>query len=350
MSIQVYNPAIRRKEMDAVLTCLVSEHIGPGQINKNLLEKISIHLPNAGGLCFREPQRALEITLKTLFPEPIQNVETLEYEKPRIIISALAPAYYYDAIQFLGFEPVIIDVDITTGTMQLEKIEENKSSCHALLLDYPIGNFPDFEFFNELKLPIIEDISLSIGTVAGSNSAGTLGTYLFVALEDNHLITAGGGAIVLARTKDYYKKLYKTTQLLNNGILLPDMNAALALVQTNTLANRLEKRFNYFTLFMAQLQRGGHKSLSYNGGLESFLHSFPVVIDAGMEQVIQYANKKKIETVLAFNSVILDRLPEGCPDYPNALSLKLRTLLFPLHEMLGSENAQLVSKVLLSMP
>ena len=33
MKIEAYSPTIRRREMDAVLTCLVSEKIGPGEMN-----------------------------------------------------------------------------------------------------------------------------------------------------------------------------------------------------------------------------------------------------------------------------------------------------------------------------
>ena len=31
--IQTYSTTIRRKEMDAVLTCMVDERIGPGELN-----------------------------------------------------------------------------------------------------------------------------------------------------------------------------------------------------------------------------------------------------------------------------------------------------------------------------
>ena len=34
MEIPLYSSTIRRREMDAVLTCMVSEKIGPGEINR----------------------------------------------------------------------------------------------------------------------------------------------------------------------------------------------------------------------------------------------------------------------------------------------------------------------------
>lgn len=340
MAIPVFNPTIRRKEMDAVLTCLVSDQIGPGEINRSLLEKLSDYLPHAGGVCFREPQRALEYVLKTLFPEGAA----------KILVSALAPSYYVDAIQILGMEVELCDVDPSSGVILTSEVEKKIEDCQALILDYPMGNFPDFEFFSNLSLPIIEDISCSIGTSAGEQKTGTLGSYVLINMEENHLITSGGGAVVLAPNRSNVTKLKKSFDITNKSVLLPNMNAVLALVQAGSLAMRLEKRATFFNLFLAQLQRGGHKTLSFNGGVETLLFSFPVVVDVGMDHIISYANKKQIETLPAFSAVALDQLKIDEKTMPNALSLKLRTLLFPLYSNLGSKNADLISKVLLSLP
>ena len=38
MKVPVFSSTIRRKEMDAVLSCMVSEKIGPGEINARLIQ------------------------------------------------------------------------------------------------------------------------------------------------------------------------------------------------------------------------------------------------------------------------------------------------------------------------
>ena len=38
--IQTYSTTIRRKEMDAVLTCMVDEKIGPGELNTRFIQQI----------------------------------------------------------------------------------------------------------------------------------------------------------------------------------------------------------------------------------------------------------------------------------------------------------------------
>ena len=38
--IQTFSSTIRRREMDAVLTCMVDEKIGPGEINSRLITTV----------------------------------------------------------------------------------------------------------------------------------------------------------------------------------------------------------------------------------------------------------------------------------------------------------------------
>ena len=40
MKIQLYSSTIRRKEMDAVLSCLVEEKTGPGELNLRLVQSV----------------------------------------------------------------------------------------------------------------------------------------------------------------------------------------------------------------------------------------------------------------------------------------------------------------------
>lgn len=340
MAIPVFNPTIRRKEMDAVLTCLVSDRIGPGELSLKLLEKLSDLIRHSGGVCFREPQRALECTLLTLIPE----------KEGKVLISALAPGYYVDVINILGLEPLLCDVDPASGVMKVSEIEEKAAECKAIIIDYPMGNYSDFTTIASLEIPVIEDISCSIGTSAGDFQPGSLGKYVFIGMEEHNLITAGGGAVVVAHSRSDVSKLKKSYDLMDKTVLLPDMNAALATVQCSTLLTRLEKRKSYFDIFLAQLQKGGHKTLMLNGDVEELLYSFPVIVDVGHKDVIAYSKKKGVDTEIAFFHVAIDKIdPEG-HDFPNALSLKLRTLLFPLYSLLGNTNAELISRVLLTLP
>ena len=103
--IQTYSTTIRRKEMDAVLTCMVDEKIGPGELNARLIQTVKEFTKCDGAVALRSPAIALKYAL-----------QALDYEKGgKIMISALAPAWQYQTVESLGYQPLVLDVDEVTG-------------------------------------------------------------------------------------------------------------------------------------------------------------------------------------------------------------------------------------------
>ena len=73
--------------------------------------------------------------------------------------------------------------------------------------------------------------------------------------------------------------------------------------------------------------------------------------------VVDFPNKyspymKLVIDLMGFSNTIIARMDEQGikTDCPNAKSLYLRCLLFPLYPMLGNKNADAVCKVLVSLP
>src|SRR5574344_735814 len=108
--IQTYSTTIRRKEMDAVLTCMVDEKIGPGEMNAKLIQQIKEFIKCDGAVALRSPAIALKYALQTISLD----------ESSKIMISALAPAWQYQTIESLGYEPLVLDVDEASGLVTPE--------------------------------------------------------------------------------------------------------------------------------------------------------------------------------------------------------------------------------------
>jgi dTDP-4-amino-4,6-dideoxygalactose transaminase len=75
-----------------------------------------------------------------------------------------------------------------------------------------------------------------------------------------------------------------------------------------------------------------------------------VSIASSVKDVVAYAKKKEVDTVLAFEGSLLGAglVPES--SCPNARSIALRCLLFPLHQRIGATSAQKIAKVLATLP
>lgn len=349
--IQTYSTTIRRKEMDAVLTCMVDEKIGPGELNIRLIQQVKEFIKCDGAVALRSPAIALKYALNTFGLEA----------NAKIMISALAPAWQYQTVQSLGYEPLVLDVDEVTGLVTPDIVYEGmKEGGKVLLLHENEGILPDFEAFKQLGVQIIEDISQSAGSsvpvmedgvsTGKRQSAGTFGVFSIMGLEERDVITSGGGAVLIAPGRREWIVLKNLVDNAPLTDLLPDINCALAWVQVKEFARNEKTRKELFAMYHQACLIGRHKMFAREMDDGSTMCSFPLILSSSFKDVKQYAAKKDIEIQLAFdNSVIAlkDELAEKCI---HAKSLYLRCIHVPLYPRLTHAESSKIIKVLSSLP
>lgn len=349
--IQTYSTTIRRKEMDAVLTCMVDEKIGPGELNAKLITQIKEFIKCDGAIALRSPAIALNYALMSMGLE----------SGSKVMVSALAPAWQYQSLVSLGFEPLVLDVDELNGLVNEQIISEGiKQGGKVLLLHETEGILPNLEEIVKLGVPIIEDISQSAGSafsmtgddgsVTLQKMAGTFGVYSILGLEEKDVITAGGGAVLISPGRREWIVLKKYVDEAPLTDLLPDINAALAWVQVKEFARNEKTRKELFAMYQQACFIGRHKMYARENENGSTACSFPLVLSSSYKDVKQYAAKKDIEINLAYeNSIIAlkDELSETCI---HAKSLYLRCVHIPLYPRLTHAESSKIIKVLSSLP
>ena len=349
--IQTYSTTIRRNEMDAVLTCMVDEKIGPGELNAKLITQIKEFIKCDGAIALRSPAIALNYALMSMGLE----------SGSKVMVSALAPAWQYQSLVSLGFEPLVLDVDELNGLVNEQIISEGiKQGGKVLLLHETEGILPNLEEIVKLGVPIIEDISQSAGSafsMTGDDGsatlqkmAGTFGVYSILGLEEKDVITAGGGAVLISPGRREWIVLKKYVDEAPLTDLLPDINAALAWVQVKEFARNEKTRKELFAMYQQACFIGRHKMYARENENGSTACSFPLVLSSSYKDVKQYAAKKDIEINLAYeNSIIAlkDELSETCI---HAKSLYLRCVHIPLYPRLTHAESSKIIKVLSSLP
>ena len=340
MSIPLFKPTIKRKDMDSVLTCLVSDQIGPSALADELIRQISESLETAGGCALREFPRALSFLLDVLALE----------RGDRIIISPLAPQVYARVFEEKGIIPLYADVDEASGTMDPKRVAALMNrDPKAVFAVHPMGFLQPMEELAELGLPLVEDISQSLGAGSDEILAGNTGKYVLLGMEFHHIITSGGGTLLLARSDEELALLKEKEESLCAESFLPDINGSLGLVQWSQLEGFLEKRRQLAELFIRSASRGRHHPLKSADGENPVWYSFPLYLKDSMKDIRAYARKKGVETAMAFAGTCIDFL-EDRSECPVASRLAMGTLLFPLYPMMGQKNGELISRVLTTLP
>jgi dTDP-4-amino-4,6-dideoxygalactose transaminase len=362
MKIEVYSPTIRRKEMDAVLTAMVEDHIGPGEHAQRLVQIAKERIRFDYSLVLRSPVIALSLALRSLNLEDGQGV----------LISALSPRYYKRVIEDMRLVPVYADVLPTAASLGPETIEAARSrpdgiSARCIVVHHTLGYMPDTAAILGLGLPVIEDRSQSYGALPGEAPVSAApgvsggpenpaeaapipsGALTILGLEEKDMLTAGGGALLYAMNRR------DAGVLRNYGDLpreygLPDMNAAMAVVQFREAGRNLEKRQEIAKVYIQSGLRTRHKRFVQNDLTEYNNYAFPLVLETGMKDVKAYAKRKDIVVENAFEDTLMGAgvVPqELCPE---SYSLSLRTALFPLYPRLSAQEIERIGKLILTLP
>jgi perosamine synthetase len=350
--IQTYSTTIRRKEMDAVLTCMVNEKIGPGELNTRFIDLVKDSFKCDGAVALRSPAVALKYALRAL-----------DFEAGgMVMISALAPSWQILALEDMGYRPFVLDVNESNGLVTADIVSAGiKAGGRLLLLHETNGIMPDMNALMALGIPVIEDISQSAGALVAQEDengnvsegklAGSFGSFAIFGLEERDVITAGGGAVIMAPGRREWIVLKKYTDIAPLTDLLPDLNAALAWVQLKEFPRNEIVRKEIFTLYQQACLAGHHKLFIREMDTGSVMCSFPLVLSSSYADVKQYASRKDVEIKQAFeSSVIALRDEELSPSCIHAKSLFLRTVLFPLYPRLTHVQAAKIVKVLGTLP
>jgi dTDP-4-amino-4,6-dideoxygalactose transaminase len=163
------------------------------------------------------------------------------------------------------------------------------------------------------------------------------------------MLTSGGGALLYAMNRR------DASVLRNYGDLppeycLPDINAALAAVQFRETAKNLERRKEIAQIYTQASLRTRHKRFIPLDEGEYNNYAFPLVLETGLKDVMNYARKKEIAVESAFGDTPAGQGISGPELCPESYSLSLRTVLFPLYPRLRSQEAERVSKLIMTLP
>lgn len=367
--INLSRPSIRRRDMDAVLSCMVTDSLGPGSLCDQLVSSLCEYLGLAGGIALRERSRAFSIA-----------IDLLELEAgARVALDPLVPHAYHEVLATRRIEAVYVDVAegspcIDTGALE-RLFASDETRPDAIVTHTALGFVPDMEALVSLGVPLIEDVSEGMGANTGEERVGRFGRFVIAGMEPDDVITAGGGTVLLAASRTDRTSLGRLAGELSSDALLPDMNAALGLTQIREIEKFIARRAEIAAIYAKAILRGRHRTPVQPGDAQNVFLNFPVVVEGSVADVVAYAKKKGVEAAQAFRSVALarfgvtDRDPAGeaaptsvagpasvAPppipesDLPRARSLLLRCLEFPLYPSLTSKEVASIERVLTTLP
>lgn len=330
--IEFNKPTIKRKDMDAVLQTMVDEKIGPGQRRQAFRDALLQLTEKKAGLVFRTYSYAIEVAFLAAGLESGQKVA----------VSPLTPSIYRKVADRLGLQFILVDIDRENCCIDLEKAMG--CGCDAILLFEPFGTIPYKRDYSSVGMPVIEDISQSIGSFYDFEKAGGYGDIVIGSLEEADLVSSAGGSFVLTSKPQYAKKLEEFDSQYE---ALPDLNSALGLVQLSNFDERLKKRKVIYKLFCQKLLSTENRlfgisniDFEINGGY------FCVLLNSKPQDAIKFGEKYQVPIRMAFPDAVGGEILEDFDHFPVSIPYLLRGVHFPIYPFLTSNEVETISKVI----
>ncbi len=135
----------------------------------------------------------------------------------KVVTSSMTFAATANAITYVGAEPVFVDVDPHTWTLDPDRLEEaldelaarGKPARAVLTVDL-YGQLCDYDRIEAIcrkrELPIVEDAAEALGSRRGERAAGSFGDAGIFSFNGNKIITTSGGGMLLSRSESMIRQ------------------------------------------------------------------------------------------------------------------------------------------------
>jgi len=340
--IPFYKPTLRRKDMDAVLQTMVDERIGPGERKNEFLRQFCELIGTKGGIALRSYPDALRAAL---------TVAGLE-EGAKVGVSVLSPAVYEVVATQLGITLVFGDIDSDTACLsQDEALRLVGEGCSALLIHEPLCQIPVACDYRQLGVPVIEDITESLESSYEEQKAGAWGDLVVCAFEEDGIVSTGGGAILSYANERYKSSCSSLFGDQREYVELPDMNAALGIIQLAALSDHLHRRRELYSTFSKALLKTQHRILGIGSiDFNPNGYGFSTVLDSKAEDAIKFAAKSQVMAKRTFEKSLAASIEEIYDHFPEATAPFLRSIRVPIYPFLKQSDVELLLKVITHLP
>lgn len=227
-------------EEKAALRVLRSGHLAAGREVAALEREIADLSGNKRGIALSSGTAALHAALFSL------GVKSGD----EVIIPSYVCQALLNAISYVGAEPRVVDIDISTFNISPAEIKKAISRrTKAIIVPHMFGLMADMRSIKKFGIPVVEDCAMAPGANIGGKKAGSFGSAAVFSFYATKMITGGeGGALtssnpeIIRRAIDLREYDKKRRYMIRHNYKMSDLNAAVLRAQLGKLDSFIGKR------------------------------------------------------------------------------------------------------------
>lgn len=277
-------------------------------------------------------------------------IKALKLEGKRVALPVYSCSSIAHSIRLAGAIPAFVDSSKESPNMDLKYVFENLKNFDAIFLVDTFGIVNNDEIINQIPLPIIHDISHSLGTLNSTGIPFRLGDICLFSTSATKLITtAGKGGVVISTNPKINSRIRNLLNFDGNpdpqnhfNFSMSDFEAAFGIVQLKRLPKLIEKREKIFQIYKSKLKNLFEIKTDY---LRVSRYR-AIVQSENPDKMIATLNKARIKAIRPFE---LNEFSQQIFEFPNALFFIRNLVSIPIYPSLSFRKVKKICKILINL-
>ncbi|MDP7447737.1 MAG: DegT/DnrJ/EryC1/StrS family aminotransferase [Candidatus Latescibacteria bacterium] len=327
-------PDLGREEAEAAQDVVASGDVAQGPVVAAFEAEMAAFLGRGHGIATSSGTAALQLVL-----------QALGVQDGRVLIPSYVCAALVHATRAAGAEPVLSDVDGSTGNMAV--VPPQTEGCAAAIVPHMFGRPSPVVRGLSAQLPVIEDLAMALGST-GTGGHGIAAVCSFYATK---VITSGGeGGMVLTDDGELAQRVRELREYDGMALerarwnyKLTDVGAAVGRVQLRRLPQLLQRRRALAARYDESLSGCGADAPAPQVGSNHYRYVMAVAPDALEGSLAAFEAQG-----VAARRPVPQALHESMSDpghFPGTMQMLKRALSLPLYPALSDADARHVAQV-----
>lgn len=340
-------PTIRKKDLESALKVMISDNLATGDIIKEFEKSFANYFGKSFSAIFvNSGTSALEIILRYL------NIG----EGDEVIMSSFLNASPLQTVVNLKAKPVLIDIDEDSFQISMDNVIESiNENTKAVIVSHMFGNCALIDELADIKVPIIEDASHSLGGKYRNILLGSFGDFAYFSLSATRMITSGGaGGMILTKKKGmdairdiiHYDK--KENFIPRFNYCATDLQASIGMEEFKHIERMIEVRKDISSFYDSEILESKLSKFSMHDSEKPSYYRYVCMLNGDMNiyDTISMFERHKVEVAKPIFKPLHQYLNLPKEDFPNTERAYLKSVSLPIYPTLQKNEADLICKLI----
>ena len=343
MHIYFTKASIFRKDLESVLETMLTDKFGPARFRhaREFEKELAEFTGHEAAAVVNSGSAAMHLALLSLGIT----------KDDEVIVPSYAESAILHIINYVGARAVVADINHNNFGLSHDEVKKLVTpKTKAIYVPHLFGFPVDISVFSEFNLPVIEDITDSLGAEFKGVKIGLTAAVCVASFSDEKMITTGQGGAVLSVNRKLIQSVRELVDYqamepysIRYNYRLSDLQAALGINQLKYLPRFIEKRQQIAGEYAKIFQKSGVEFFDLPIDRYNTWYKFVISLQGGVQKTLQLLKKAHIETQEPVRRPLHKILGLDSANYPNTELAFHRFLALPIYPTLKKNEIERIA-------